>query len=213
MNIPSLSKGSGKVPIQVPDYFVGIRVSSPILADLRHQIIFKTPQAESMILDPCESHVTLGIVQVDDGTGDPLVSLQKVIQGFTNGASKARGAVGRFSMDFDTFDTFRGSVLFLKPTPECAITLGLVRDCIFQEEGISTHWIDNDRQYAPHMTIAKHSRLRKKKVEKMRFDPAVYADVAMSLLPVHSEATSIQLCKIADRQKGEYYTIVAEELL
>ena len=63
------------------------------------------------------------------------------------------------------------------------------------------------------MTIAKHSRLRKKKVEKMRFDPAVYADVAMSLLPVHSEATSIQLCKIADRQKGEYYTIVAEELL
>lgn len=213
MNTPSLSKGSVRVPSKVPDYFVGIRVFSPVLMEIRNQIISQTPQAESMILEPCESHVTLGIVKVEDGNGDPNVSLQKVIQGFTKGASKARNTVGRFSMDFDRFDTFRGSVLFLKPTPECAAKLGFVRDCIFEQGGISTHWIDNDRQYAPHMTIAKHSRLRKKKVERMWFDPTVYGDIAKSLCPVQSKAMSIQLCKIAGRKKGEYYKIAAEEPL
>jgi 2'-5' RNA ligase len=214
MNTPPKNKGSvrsmAKVPRnKVPDYFVGIRVSSPLLADIRHQVISRTPQAENMMLDPCESHVTLGIVKVDEA--EPDISLQKVIQGFTQGASQARRAVGRFSMHFDSFDTFRGSVLFLKPTQDCADTLLAVRDCIFHEEGISTYWIDNDRLYAPHMTIAKHSRLRKRKIEKMKFDPSVYPD--MSKTPVHSEATSIQLCRIAGRKMGEYYTIVAEELL
>ena len=200
-----------------PDYFVGIRVFSSVLPDIRQQIISKTPQAEIMMLDPCESHVTLGVLKVEGGSPglSPKDSLQQVIRGFTKGASRARDTVGRFPMVFDRFDTFRGSVLFMQPSALCAATLAQIRHCIFQEEEISKYWLDDDssRKYAPHMTIAKHSRFRRKKVEKMRFDPQVYCNISESLCPLQSEATSIQLCRIAGRKKGEYYTIVAEEFL
>lgn len=219
MNIQSSNTVSGptaaKVPKKAPDYFVGIRVSSKALQEIHKEVISVTPQAKPMILDSCESHVTLGILKVDDGSGNTNDSLQQVINGFARGACKARQAIGRLTLEFDQFDTFRGSVLFLKPTQQCGARLGDLRACVFQDEDISKYWIDNDndRQYAPHLTIAKHSRFRRKKVQKLKFDPCVYQDIANLFCPVESEAASIQLCRIAGRKTGEYYTVIAEELL
>lgn len=222
MNVSSSSKGSLHSPRRVfngrknksPDYFVGIRIVAEQLNEIHKHVVLMTPQIEGMMLDPCESHVTLGILKVK-GVGNPDTSLQQAVQGFVKGALKARHTVGKRPIKFHDFSTFRNSVLYLKPTEECAAYLSEIRQCIFQQNDISEFWIDDDtnRQYAPHLTIAKHSRFKGKKADKMKLDPYDYADISKDLCPVLCMACSVQLCRIAGRKKGEYYTVIAEEML
>ena len=204
-----------------PDHFIGIRIhGGQALAEIRREILKRTPDIAGFMEEEVKAHVTLGVLRLDTPE-----KLARCTNEFKRSANTVR-EVGLFPSEgfriaFRTFDMFDQRVLFLRPSDPCIAKLKELRSYLF-DTAMSEFNADTRQDYKPHLTLAKRTRWVSKRREMpasglpkvpptMPEDTTAYGDVVVD---VDAVVASVELVQMRGEKEADgYYKIVASEPL
>jgi 2'-5' RNA ligase len=207
-----------EIEILMPDHFLAVRVpGQTVVPAVQSQLLSRAPQLRSTFVDPVSTHVTLGMLQLGTDTVAIDAAKKALAMGKDSICQRIDTPLG---ISFDRLDTFRKTVLYLKPDETSESIFQMLHECLkphFEElttsqgDAVAPIWIASHDAFRPHLTIAKHSRVYKRwKVNQkppVLYEPELYEGIEVLL---QSTVDSIQLCSMRGRQQGKYYNIVAE---
>ena len=185
-----------------PNFFIGIRVAGlrdPIDA-IHSRMIQAVPELSPFITSSAKLHLTgfvmhLGSQEEIALAADCLRSCQGAVDDCFRGQREK-------SLSFSTVGHFPGNVIYL-PTDEGAVMdsmryiNGRIREA-FRAAGIS---ITDDREWVPHLTLAKRSRSRRK-VDRSAFDRDALGPDLLPY-PLFSELSVIELLAMGGEGSAE----------
>jgi len=134
------------------------------------------------------------------------------------GVAALRGSLGEsgeklespMTLTFKGTGHFRQRVVFIKPGEESINKLKRIESTLrphFEE-----YLLQGDKEFTPHVTIAKTSQLKGAHKWKLRISEELYEsyrDIEVDGV----EIDSVQLCQMGGRKKDSYYEVVAEYLI
>ena len=210
-----------KIEGLMPDHFLAVRVpGQTVVPTIQSQLLSRAPQIVDTLIDPVSTHVTLGMLQL----GKDSDAIESAKEALARGKdSICRRVDPPLNISFDRLDTFQKTVLYLKPNAMSDIIFQMLYECLkphfedlttTQGDAVTPIWIATYDAFQPHLTIAKHSRVRKRSKGKQStpvlYEPELYEGIDVFL---ESTIDSVQLCSMRGRQQGQYYQIIAEHSL
>ena len=188
-----------------PDHFIGVRIRSEGLDQVRADIRKLSPGIEGYEEEGCRAHVTLGVLRLDTEE-----KVERCVVHFQRAASKLREGnhfpAEGFRVSFDGIGMFGSRVLFLNPSKSSVMKLTDMRACLFDEHVSEFATEDKGREYKPHLTIAKQTRRTSKRgktgsvATRMPEDASVFGDVRVD---VKASVTTVELVRMGSDKEED----------
>lgn len=194
----------------IPNYFIAIRVSNPLIHSgvkiVQDSIVSHDEKLKLALIPLATLHLTLLVVHLED---------EEKIQKATEVLHQCRTSLepvmlnSALTLNFAGLNHFHHQVLFVKLCGEEGIVrlntvANVVRD-MFAKEGIPS---TDSREFSPHLTIMKLTRspkLRKKGIRKIPLESyATWTDFDFG----EERVSSLHLCSMNKKEEDGFYKCV-----
>lgn len=194
----------------VPNYFIAIRVSNPVIHSgvkiVQDSIVSHDENLKPALIPLATLHLTLLVLHLED---------EEKIQKATEVLHQCRTSLepvllnSALTLNFAGLDNFRHQVLFVKLCGEERIVrlntvANVVRDT-FAKEGIPS---TDSREFSPHLTVMKLTRspkLRKRGIRKIPSESyATWTDFDFG----EERVSSLHLCSMNKKEEDGFYKCV-----
>lgn len=207
----SPSKLNKKPKKMMPNYFIAIRVSNPLIHSgvkiVQDSIVSHDEKLKPALIPLATLHLTLLVLHLED---------EEKIQKATEVLHQCRTSLepvmlnSALTLNFAGLNHFRHQVLFVKLCGEEGIVrlntvANVVRDT-FAKEGIPS---TDSREFSPHLTVMKLTRspkLRKRGIRKIPLESyATWTDFDFG----EERVSSLHLCSMNKKEEDGFYKCVA----
>ena len=194
----------------MPNYFIAIRVSNPVIHSgvkiVQDSVVSHNEKLMPALIPLATLHLTLLVLHLED---------EEKIQKATEVLHQCRTSLepvllnSALTLNFAGLDNFRHQVLFVKLCGEEGIVrlntvANVVRDT-FAKEGIPS---TDSRDFSPHLTVMKLTRspkLRKRGIRKIPLESyATWTDFDFG----EERVTSLHLCSMNKKEEDGFYKCV-----
>lgn len=194
----------------MPNYFIAIRVSNPVIHSgvkiVQDSVVSHDEKLMPALIPLATLHLTLLVLHLED---------EEKIQKATEVLHQCRTSLepvllnSALTLNFAGLDNFRHQVLFVKLCGEEGIVrlntvANVVRDA-FAKEGIPS---TDSREFSPHLTVMKLTRspkLRKRGIRKIPLESyATWTDFDFG----EERVTSLHLCSMNKKEEDGFYKCV-----
>ena len=194
----------------MPNYFIAIRVSNPVIHSgvkiVQDSVVSHDEKLMPALIPLATLHLTLLVLHLED---------EEKIQKATEVLHQCRTSLepvllnSALTLNFAGLDNFRHQVLFVKLCGEEGIVrlntvANVVRDT-FAKEGIPS---TDSRDFSPHLTVMKLTRspkLRKRGIRKIPLESyATWTDFDFG----EERVTSLHLCSMNKKEEDGFYKCV-----
>ena len=194
----------------IPNYFIAIRVSNPLIHSgvkiVQDSILSHDEKLKPALIPLATLHLTLLVLHLED---------EEKIQKATEVLHQCRTSLepvmlnSALTLNFAGLNHFRHQVLFVKLCGEEGIVrlntvANVVRD-MFAKEGIPS---TDSREFSPHLTVMKLTRspkLRKRGISKIPLESyATWTDFDFG----EERVTSLHLCSMNKKEEDGFYKCV-----
>ena len=194
----------------MPNYFIAIRVSNPVIHSgvkiVQDSVVSHDEKLMPALIPLATLHLTLLVLHLED---------EEKIQKATEVLHQCRTSLepvllnSALTLNFAGLDNFRHQVLFVKLCGEEGIVrlntvANVVRDT-FAKEGIPS---TDSREFSPHLTVMKLTRspkLRKRGIRKIPLESyATWTDFDFG----EERVTSLHLCSMNKKEEDGFYKCV-----
>lgn len=194
----------------MPNYFIAIRVSNPVIHSgvkiVQDSVVSHNEKLMPALIPLATLHLTLLVLHLED---------EEKIQKATEVLRQCRTSLepvllnSALTLNFAGLDNFRHQVLFVKLCGEEGIVrlntvANVVRDT-FAKEGIPS---TDSRDFSPHLTVMKLTRspkLRKRGIRKIPLESyATWTDFDFG----EERVTSLHLCSMNKKEEDGFYKCV-----
>ena len=194
----------------MPNYFIAIRVSNPVIHSgvkiVQDSVVSHDEKLMPALIPLATLHLTLLVLHLED---------EEKIQKATEVLHQCRTSLepvllnSALTLNFAGLDNFRHQVLFVKLCGEEGIVrlntvANVVRDT-FAKEGIPS---TDSREFSPHLTVMKLTRspkLRKRGIKKIPLESyATWTDFDFG----EERVSSLHLCSMNKKEEDGFYKCV-----
>lgn len=209
----------------IPDHFIAIRVSqhvrlSQVVQTIQQRAVEQTPRLRKALVEPETLHITFAVLKIGD---DPdlkekaMLALQSAVQDLRNHLKKypppgcGQHPTRQLVLHMHGLGHFRNQVLYVSPCQETQIKLEKIREFVLKHvSNFELTIVDEKKEFRPHVTVAKCSKLPGPFKWKTKIPECVYSDF-LDVQIRDITVNEIELCSMKERETGEYYKVLHSE--